>query len=344
MPINIPRNLVSSASRLTSTANRFATTLTPIGNAAQAVSSIQNVSALAQGLPAQAQGFYNNLTQQASALAGNAVAQLTQAQNIAGTIGNAVSNVSQIVSNPLGSLGSALANGVSSVIDTSVLGNAANIAAGLSPSQIAANIGLSGVTNFTPAEAAASRSAISNSRPYIPKSPLKDRYDFLRGQKVFNVLGDGPPGQGGGSGPRLGGGTGNVRGGTTSVPGAPSTGSAGSVLRGAPVDPTGVVGSNPLIGYDVGQVDPALAKAAGIPSTYGIGFGEGLVDPSLAQAAGLIQQGNTPSAWLPEDARQVEQLRSFNDAIGGGAAQAKLSAGERAYARSMGYISEAGRE
>ena len=314
--INIPRNLVRSASQLTSTANRFATTLTPLGDAAQAVSSIQNVSALAQGLPAQAQGFYNNLTQQASALAGNAVAQLTQAQNIAGTIGNAVSNVSRIVANPLGSLGSALANGVSSVIDTSVIGNAANIAAGLSASQIASGIGQSGVTNFTPAEAAASRSTIANSRPYIPKSPLKDRYDFLRGQKVFNVLGDGPPGQGGGSGPRLGGGTGNIRGGTSSVPGAPSTGSAGSVLRGAPVDPTGVVGATPQIGYDVGQVDPGLA-----------------------QAAGLIQQGNTPAAWSQEDVRSVEALREFNQDLGGGAAQARLSASERAYARSMGYLS-----
>ena len=45
-----------------------------------------------------------------------------------------------------------------------------------------------------------------------------------------------------------------------------------------------------------------------------------------------------PRGFTDKDAQSVEQLRSFNDSIGGGVAGAALTEGERVYARSQGYI------
>ena len=45
-----------------------------------------------------------------------------------------------------------------------------------------------------------------------------------------------------------------------------------------------------------------------------------------------------PRAWSDADAQNVEQLRSFNNETGGGPARAQLTAGERAYAESRGYL------
>ena len=53
------------------------------------------------------------------------------------------------------------------------------------------------------------------------------------------------------------------------------------------------------VGYKGGQVDPRLAKAAGLkakvqPTSASIGYGAGQVDPSLAKAAGLKDSGRVP--------------------------------------------------
>lgn len=42
--------------------------------------------------------------------------------------------------------------------------------------------------------------------------------------------------------------------------------------------------------------------------------------------------------WTDADAARVEDLRSFNESLGGGAASSSLTAGERAYAQSRGYL------
>lgn len=52
----------------------------------------------------------------------------------------------------------------------------------------------------------------------------------------------------------------------------------------------------------------------------------------------LRQARQNTNAWSEEEARNVEQLRRFNENIGGGAASARLTPGERAYAVSRGYI------
>lgn len=84
----------------------------------------------------------------------------------------------------------------------------------------------------------------SSGRPWKPINPLQDRYDFARGLKVFNIAPDGPPGTGGGSGPRQGGGCENIKGtfiplplpggGTAGTPATPGgLGAAGGVGGGA---------------------------------------------------------------------------------------------------------------
>lgn len=44
-------------------------------------------------------------------------------------------------------------------------------------------------------------------------------------------------------------------------------------------------------------------------------------------------------AWTAADAARVEDLRSFNESLGGGGASTQLTPGERAYARARGYLS-----
>ena len=56
---------------------------------------------------------------------------------------------------------------------------------------------------------------------------------------------------------------------------------------------------------------------------------------SLPSGAGKV---TNPRGFTDKDAQSVEQLRSFNDSIGGGVADAALTEGERVYARSQGYI------
>lgn len=64
--------------------------------------------------------------------------------------------------------------------------------------------------------------------------------------------------------------------------------------------------------------------------------GEGAADPSL------VPPGAT---WTEEDARRVEELRAFNEDLGGGGADAQLTPEELEYARWKGYASvPAGRE
>jgi hypothetical protein len=344
MAINIPRNITRSVSS-------FATTLKPIRNISNAVTSIQNVPALVRGNIAQAQGFYNSVSQQARALAGGPVAALTLAQSAANSVQAIVPNIANIVNNPIGNLGSAV-NSLGSKIDTSVLGNIKSITDGASSADIANSIGNSAVTNFTPAQADATQASSISGRPWVPKSPLTDRYDFNKGQKVFNMLGDGPAGTGGGSGPRQGGGTVNIKGGASSQTQSNATGSAGNVLQGAPVDPTGVIGKNPSIEYD-NTGDPAL-RAAGInKSNSGYNKIKGwYVNTDLRGADrldGIVYHSTHPlsptqknNTWSDSDVRSVEKLKSFNDNIGGGSARSKLSPNELAYARAAGYINEAG--
>lgn len=158
---------------------------------------------------------------------------------------------------------------------------------------------------------------VSNLRPWIPIRPLEDRYDFRRGRKVFNLSGDGPPGLGGGSGPRSAGGTVNITGtGTASQRTIPGGGRGVSTVTGTPIDRAGTSGV------------PADQLSA-------IGYGEGQIDPVFAERLGLTGEGYTAA-----DAAAVEQLRSFNEELGGGGAAAELTDGERAYAEERGYISE----
>jgi hypothetical protein len=345
MAINIPRNITRSISS-------FATTLKPIRNISNAVTSIQNVPALVRGNIAQAQGFYNSVSQQARALAGGPVAALTLAQSTANSVQAIVPNIANIVNNPIGNLGSAV-NSLGSKIDTSVLGNIKNITDGASSSDIASSIGNATVTNFTPAQADATQASSISGRPWIPKSPLTDRYDFNKGQKVFNMLGDGPAGSAGGSGPRQGGGTVNIKGGESAQTQSNATGSAGNVLQGASVDSTGVIGKNPSIGYDAGQVDPALYAAGINKSNSGYNKKRGWYVNTDYRGAdrldGIVYHSTHPlspmqekNTWSDNDVRSVEKLKSFNDDIGGGAALSKLSPNEKAYARAAGYINEAG--
>lgn len=49
-------------------------------------------------------------------------------------------------------------------------------------------------------------------------------------------------------------------------------------------------------------------------------------------------QKSSGTGYTAKDARNVEALRSFNEDIGGGPAQAQLTSGERRYAQSQGYI------
>ena len=68
------------------------------------------------------------------------------------------------------------------------------------------------------------------------------------------------------------------------------------------------------IGYGSGQVDPALARAAGLSSSIGangesvpvIGYGVGQIDPALAAAAGLTTSNNTAPPTVGYGAGQID--------------------------------------
>lgn len=120
-------------------------------------------------------------------------------------------------------------------------------------------------------------------RPWRAISTLQDRYDFIRGLKVFNISPDGPPGSGGGSGPRQAGGTENVVGSFIPLPlpqlsgsSDPSTssesssggGGVGSVLDGGSADGVGTVngpGAGSTAGYNGsnGRLDPNQLTSIG---------------------------------------------------------------------------------
>lgn len=145
-------------------------------------------------------------------------------------------------------------------------------------------------------------SQVSSTRPFIPIKATEDRYDFLTGRKVFSTAGDGPAGSGGGSGPGLGGGTRNIKG---------VRGTNSSVINGVS---SGTVGSVPSV----------LGTA---PSTYGQTDTE---EGRFTASDGV--------RYTQSDIDSVEALRSFNTELGGGEAQARLSEGEKAYAREQGYL------
>lgn len=157
---------------------------------------------------------------------------------------------------------------------------------------------------------------------YQPIDPYDDRYDFRTGKKVRDILINGiapvsssslpPITQGANSTPGVQGGTQ----GATDPQGTTTSSSQTALVNGQIVE----------VGFGEGQVDPALARAAGGSS---IGYGTGQVDPSLAGQVG----------YTSADAQSVESLRSFNQQIGGGTSRAQLTPGERAYAQQQGYLS-----
>ena len=148
---------------------------------------------------------------------------------------------------------------------------------------------------------------VSSTRPFVPIRQTENRFDFLTGRKVFSTAGDGPPGSGGGSGPGLAGGTRNIKG-----------------VRG-----TAPASINNRTSGGVGSVPSVTGNAPAPSSTYG----------QVEEGRFVASDG---TRYTQSDIDSVEALRSFNTDIGGGEAQARLSEGERAYARDQGYLSGSG--
>ena len=149
-------------------------------------------------------------------------------------------------------------------------------------------------------------SQVSSTRPYVPVRPTEDRYDFLTGRKVFSTAGDGAAGSGGGSGPGLGGGTRNLKGVRGTAPASFNGRASGSVNSIPSTDPE--ARANPSTAY--GQTDAEEGRFT----------------------------NSSGERYTQSDIDSVEALRSFNTDIGGGEAQARLTPGERAYAREQGYL------
>lgn len=191
------------------------------------------------------------------------------------------------------------------------------------------NLGSAGSSN---AGAVGSGSSAGTASP----QSFNDRYDFLTKQKVREGEHGGQHGGAGGTRPCGTGGSSSGSGATGSGAGTPvgaggSDGGLGAQATGATTPPPTALVNGQIVevGYGEGQVDPALARAAGGSS---IGYGAGQVDPALARQVG----------YTSRDAQNVEALRSFNNQIGGGVSRAQLTPGERAYAQSRGYTGPSG--
>lgn len=85
------------------------------------------------------------------------------------------------------------------------------------------------------------------------------------------------------------------------------------------------IGTNPLVNSPQpgGSTAPALSSR---------------LDSKGATPAKVYFYNEFGDAYTQTDIDNVEQLKSFNDDLGGGAGRAKLTPGERAYAISKGYI------
>ena len=142
--------------------------------------------------------------------------------------------------------------------------------------------------------------SVSTVRPWVPIRPNEDRYNFLTGRKVFSEAGDGPPGNGGGSGPGLGGGTRNIR---------------------------GVRGTSPP---QIGPRQNVRSVSTTQPSNSGA-YGQ-----TNAEEGRFVSDSG--EQYTQSDIDSIEALRSFNTDLGGGEARARLTPGERAYATEQGYI------
>ena len=90
-------------------------------------------------------------------------------------------------------------------------------------------------------------------------------------------------------------------------------------------------GSNSTPGVQggvTGSVDPQ-GTTTGTPT---------IAEQAAAEAEVGLDAFGGGTGYTAEDARNVEELRSFNQQLGGGAANAQLTPGERAYAQQQGYL------
>lgn len=90
-------------------------------------------------------------------------------------------------------------------------------------------------------------------------------------------------------------------------------------------------GSNSTPGVQggvTGTVDPQ-GTTTGTPT---------VAEQAAAEAEVGLDAFGGGTGYTAEDARNVEQLRSFNQQLGGGSANAQLTPGERAYAQQQGYL------
>ena len=191
---------------------------------------------------------------------------------------------------------------------------------------------------------------VSNIRPYVPVRATEDRYDFLTGRKVFSTAGDGAPGSGGGSGRGQGGGTLNLKGVRGSAPASFNRQSAGGVssvntnLNNVRADQiAGTIAARDPDANDPrgNQIAPPSTTAATDPDANDP-RGNQIAPPSTTPAPtpavnqyGQVEEGRfvnpAGQTYTQSDIDSVERLKSFNTDLGDGAAQSKLTPGEKAY-------------
>lgn len=117
-----------------------------------------------------------------------------------------------------------------------------------------------------------------------------------------------------------------------------ASGSSSGVSNPRPYDPMQL--GDTWFDYATGQKKPTIVLSV---SAGGGANQAGGQTSSSAPSTSPTQQNQTNynafgDSYSQADADSVESLRSFNDSIGGGAASAQLTPGERAYAIEKGYI------
>ena len=147
---------------------------------------------------------------------------------------------------------------------------------------------------------------------FAENGEMSEGYWFAVTQQVHNVAAGGPAGTARNDG------TGQGEGTFSDVPSASTV--ADDLARSR--DPS-VVG-----GYD--EAGLGIKRDSSVKGGYDeAGLNLGSTTPS-----------STEAAWTTADAQEVERLKNFNNELGGGSMRVQLTPGERAYARSRGYLPE----